>query len=151
NGRNVGQTGGGNRRTSYGARSGGVNRGDGPLSSAGDARTEASGGSMDRRVESDDASLVARTLAGDPSGFAAPVARPESDVYHLALRSLRQREAAEDVAQEAFVRSYRPPAQYAPLRPFGAWMHAITARLCIVFHRRRRVKTVSLTRPEEGS
>src|SRR5262245_26692734 len=30
-------------------------------------------------------------------------------------------------------------------------MYAITARLCIDFHRRRRVKTVSLTRPEEGT
>src|SRR5262249_8023418 len=69
----------------------------------------------------------------------------------LALRYLRQREDAEDVVQEAFVRAYRALAQYDPLRPFGAWMHAITARLCIDFHRRRRVKTVSLTRPEEGS
>jgi len=106
---------------------------------------------MDRRVESDDASLVARTLAGDQSAFAALVSRHESDVYHLALRYLRQREDAEDVVQEAFVRAYRALAQYDPLRPFGAWMHAITARLCIDFHRRRRVKTVSLTRPEEGS
>src|SRR5262249_52815613 len=53
--------------------SGVVNRGDRPLSSAGDAQTAASGGSMDRRVESDDASLVARTLAGDQSAFAALV------------------------------------------------------------------------------
>jgi RNA polymerase sigma-70 factor (ECF subfamily) len=106
---------------------------------------------MDRRVESDDASLVARTLAGDQSAYAALVSRHESDVFHLALRYLRQREDAEDVVQEAFVRAYRALAQYDPTRPFGAWMHAITARLCIDFHRRRRVKTVSLTRPEEGS
>jgi RNA polymerase sigma-70 factor (ECF subfamily) len=106
---------------------------------------------MDRRVESDDASLVARTLAGDQSAYAALVSRHESDVYHLALRYLRQREDAEDVVQEAFLRAYRALAQYDPTRPFGAWMHAITARLCIDFHRRRRVKTVSLTRPEEGS
>jgi len=106
---------------------------------------------MDRRVESDDASLVARTLAVDQSAYAALVSRHESDVFHLALRYLRQREDAEDVVQEAFVRAYRALAQYDPTRPFGAWMHAITARLCIDFHRRRRVKTVSLTRPEEGS
>ena len=106
---------------------------------------------MDRRPVSDDASLVARTLAGDQNAFATLVSNHEADVFHLALRYLRQREDAEDVTQEAFVRAYRALAQYDPTRPFGAWMYAITARLCIDFHRRRRVKTVSLTRPEEGS
>ena len=100
---------------------------------------------------SDDATLVARTLAGDQSAYAGLVGRYESEIFHLALRYLRQREDAEDVTQDAFVRAYRALAQYDPTRPFGAWMYAITARLCIDFHRRRRLKTVSLTRPEEGT
>jgi DNA-directed RNA polymerase specialized sigma24 family protein len=58
---------------------------------------------MDRRVESDDASLVARTLAGDQSAFGALVSRHESDVFHLALRYLRQREDAEDVSNVCLI------------------------------------------------
>lgn len=99
----------------------------------------------------DDAKLVALVLAGDQSAFAELVDRYHGEVYYLALRQLRQREDAEDLAQEAFLRAYRALAQYDPTRPFGAWLYAITARLCIDAHRRRRVRPVSLTRPEEGT
>lgn len=99
----------------------------------------------------DDATLVALVLAGDQSAFAELVDRYHGEVYYLALRQLRHREDAEDLAQEAFLRAYRALAQYDPTRPFGAWLYAITARLCIDAHRRRRVRPVSLTRPEEGT
>ncbi len=99
----------------------------------------------------DDAKLVALVLAGDQSAFAELVDRYHGEVYYLALRQLRQREDAEDLAQEAFLRAYRALSQYDPTRPFGAWLYAITARLCIDAHRRRRVRPVSLTRPEEGT
>jgi RNA polymerase sigma-70 factor (ECF subfamily) len=102
-------------------------------------------------VVRDDAKLVALVLAGDQSAFAELVDRYHGEVYYLALRQLRQREDAEDLAQEAFLRAYRALAQYDPTRPFGAWLYAITARLCIDAHRRRRVRPVSLTRPEEGT
>jgi RNA polymerase sigma-70 factor (ECF subfamily) len=102
-------------------------------------------------VVRDDATLVALVLAGDQSAFAELVDRYHGEVYYLALRQLRQREDAEDLAQEAFLRAYRALSQYDPTRPFGAWLYAITARLCIDAHRRRRVRPVSLTRPEEGT
>jgi RNA polymerase sigma-70 factor (ECF subfamily) len=108
-------------------------------------------GLASRSVVNDDASLVARALAGDQNAFASLVDRYHGEAYALAYRFVRQREDAEDVVQEAFVRAYRALAQFDPGRPFGAWMYAITARLCIDFHRRRRLKTVSLTRQEEGT
>jgi RNA polymerase sigma-70 factor (ECF subfamily) len=100
---------------------------------------------------SDDAALVARTLAGDQSAYAGLVERYQGEVFHLALRYTRVREDAEDLAQEAFLRAFRALASYDPGRPFGAWLYAITARLCIDHHRRRKVRPVSLTRPEEGT
>jgi RNA polymerase sigma-70 factor (ECF subfamily) len=100
---------------------------------------------------SDDATLVARTLAGDQSAFAGLVERYQGEVYHLALRYTRSREDAEDLTQEAFLRAFRALASYDPARPFGAWLYSITARLCIDHHRRRKVRPVSLTRPEEGT
>ena len=99
----------------------------------------------------DDATLVALVLAGDQGAFAELVDRYHGEVYYLALRQLRLREDAEDLTQEAFLRAYRALAQYDPTRPFGAWLYAITARLCIDVHRRRKVRPVSLTRPEEGT
>jgi len=102
-------------------------------------------------TENDDAALVLRTLAGDQAAFAQLVDRYHPEVYNLAVRSLRQSEDAEDVTQEAFLRAFRALHTFDTARPFGAWMYSITARLCIDFHRRRKVRPVSLTRPEEGT
>jgi RNA polymerase sigma-70 factor (ECF subfamily) len=99
----------------------------------------------------DDAALVVRTLAGDQTAYATLVDFYHGEVYHLCLRSLRLKEDAEDLTQEAFIRAFRALESFDTTRPFGAWMYSITARLCIDFHRRKRIKPVSLTRAEEGS
>lgn len=98
-----------------------------------------------------DAELAQRARAGDDRAFAELVRRYHGEVYALALRGLRNPEDAEDVTQEAFVRAFRALDRYDPERRFGAWMYAITARLCIDAHRRRRGRFVSLSVPEEGS
>ena len=102
-------------------------------------------------AKDDEARLVSAAKRGDIAAFEELVNRYERKIYRLAKNITQNREDAEDVTQDAFVRAYRALAQYDPTRPFGAWMYAITARLCIDFHRRRRVKTVSLTRTEEGT
>ena len=150
-------TGGGETRPRYGgtrplSTAGRCARATSALRSADDARRACRSSRSDSGgVSLDDATLVARVLAGDSSAYAGLVERYQDDVFRLAMRFVRRREDAEDLSQEAFVRAYRALAQYDPARPFGAWMYAITSRLCIDFHRRRRLPTVSLTRPEEGS
>lgn len=64
---------------------------------------------------------------------------------------VRQREDAEDITQETFVRMFRAANRYDPARPFSAWLFTIASRLCIDHLRRRRVPSVSLVRGEPGS
>ncbi len=92
-----------------------------------------------------------RARGGDDRAFAELVRRYHGEVYALALRSLQNAEDAEDLTQEAFVRAFRALDRFDPERRFGAWMYAISARLCIDAHRRRRGRFVSLSVPEEGS
>ncbi len=53
-----------------------------------------------------DASLLAAARAGDHTAFAALVRRYQGLVFAVAYRLLGDRDAAEDVTQEAFVRAY---------------------------------------------
>ncbi len=53
-----------------------------------------------------DASLVAAARAGDQTAFATLVRRYQGIVFAVAYRLLGDRDAAEDVTQEAFVRAY---------------------------------------------
>ena len=99
----------------------------------------------------DDADLLQRCLAGEERAYRALVSRYQSRVFSLALRMVRQREDAEDLTQETFVRMFRAAARYDPTRPFAAWLFTIASRLCIDHIRRRRLPSVPLMRAEPGS
>ena len=86
----------------------------------------------------DDAGLVRRCLEGDERAYGLIVERYQARIFSLAWRMVRQREDAEDLTQETFVRMFRAAARYDPTRPFAAWLFTIASRLCIDHIRRRR-------------
>jgi len=47
-------------------------------------------------------------------------------VFNIALRITGDADAANDCAQEAFIRAYRALHQYDPTLPFGPWLYRIT-------------------------
>jgi RNA polymerase sigma-70 factor (ECF subfamily) len=86
-----------------------------------------------------DESLLAGLASGDREAAAAFVRRFQARVFGLALAILRDREAAEDVAQEAFLRAWRHAASYDARRgQVAAWVLGITRNLAIDALRMRR-------------
>ena len=47
-------------------------------------------------------------------------------MFNIALRITGDADAANDCAQEAFIRAYRALHQYDPTLPFGPWIYRIT-------------------------
>lgn len=78
----------------------------------------------------DDGALVQRCLAGDASAAQALTERHHALVFGVCWRMLGQREDAEDVAQETFVRVFRHLHQWEQSRPFRPWLLAIAANRC---------------------
>jgi len=78
-----------------------------------------------------EADLVARARRGDPSAFEEIVRRHQARVYNLAYRMLRQREEAEDIAQEAFLKALAALPSLREPGALGAWLARITASLCL--------------------
>jgi RNA polymerase sigma-70 factor, ECF subfamily len=74
---------------------------------------------------SDDASDVARVLAGDSDAFEAIVRRWQRRLVTLAWRFCRDRATAEDMAQEAFVKAFRSLRSFRGRAAFGTWLTAI--------------------------
>jgi RNA polymerase sigma-70 factor (ECF subfamily) len=99
----------------------------------------------------EEAEIIRRCLAGDERAHRELMFRYERPVFSVALRMLRQREDAEDVTQETFVRMFRALERYDPTRPFSAWLFTITSRLCIDLLRRRKIRPLPLVRQEVGS
>ena len=74
--------------------------------------------------------LVRLCLAGDELSLRAFVERFQGAIFGLCFRMLRQREDAEDVAQEVFVRAFRNLHRWDQVRPLKPWLLAITANRC---------------------
>jgi RNA polymerase sigma-70 factor (ECF subfamily) len=68
-----------------------------------------------------DAQLVARVLRGDTEAYGALVSRHMRRAFAIAYRILEQREDAEDVVQDAFVRALERIDQLDRSRPFRPW------------------------------
>jgi RNA polymerase sigma-70 factor, ECF subfamily len=76
------------------------------------------------------ADLVRRCLEGEAEAAGALVARFERQVFALCYRMLGQREDAEDVAQESFVRALRSLRSWDAERDFAPWLLAIAGNRC---------------------
>src|SRR5438132_14091434 len=74
--------------------------------------------------------LVQRSLAGDQIAMLALVDRYQGQVFGLCHRMLGQRQDAEDMAQETFVRALRSLSQWDQEREFLPWLLAIAGNRC---------------------
>jgi RNA polymerase sigma-70 factor (ECF subfamily) len=72
--------------------------------------------------ERTDPELVRACLEGRESAYAELVRRHQDSVFGLAVSMTRNREDAEDMAQEAFIRAYSRLDQYNPDYAFRPWI-----------------------------
>ena len=75
------------------------------------------------------ADIVQRVRAGDVDAFGQIVKGYERRVFALAVMILRNREGADDVTQDAFVRAFERLDLYDVRRPFYPWLATIATRL----------------------
>jgi len=93
-----------------------------------------------------DEALVAGYATGDPDVARVFVRRFQDRVYGLALAITRDRQAAQEVAQDAFLRAWRYGASYDPRRGSAtAWLLRITRNAALDYVRtsQRRVDHVA--------
>ena len=86
----------------------------------------------DQRVDRSpaaDAACVARVLAGDHTAFEAIVRRWQTPLINLAWRFCRDRQRAEEMAQEAFLRAWRNLGQWRGDSAFSTWLFALATNL----------------------
>ena len=83
-----------------------------------------------------DEALVAGYATGDPDVARVFVRRFQDRVYGLALAITRDRQAAQEVAQDAFLRAWRYGASYDPRRGSAtAWLLRITRNAALDYAR----------------
>ena len=83
------------------------------------------------RYFDEDSILAEKASGGDRVAFSALVEKYQGPIYGYALHFFRNQEAAEDVAQDTFLRAYRFLHTYDFSRRFATWLYTIARNLCI--------------------
>lgn len=95
-------------------------------------------------AEVSDAALVVSALAGNTAAFDVLVNRYRRAMLTVAQQIVRNPADAEDVVQDAFLRSFEALPQLTDLNRFGAWLHSITRNRALRYY-----KNASRYQPEE--
>src|ERR1700704_5618110 len=91
-----------------------------------------------------DTEIISKVLSGDKQAYAGLVNRYQNYVFTLALRFTKNREDAEEIAQDIFIKAYRALADFKGTSKFSTWLYTIVNNTCITFLRKKRLSTHSL-------
>jgi len=92
----------------------------------------------------DDLALIQDVLNGNPAQYALLVKRHQRFVFTLALRFSKNREDAEEIAQDCFVKAYKALGTFKQTSKFSTWLYTITYTTAMTFLRKKRLSTASL-------
>jgi len=77
----------------------------------------------------DDASVVSAFLGGEERAFGELVTRYQTRLLNFVYRTIGDRERAEDLVQEVFVRVYRHLQRFDRSKKFSTWIYTIASNL----------------------
>lgn len=95
-----------------------------------------------------DLSLITAVLNGNTAQYAVLVKQHQRFVFTLALRFAKNREDAEEIAQDVFVKAYRALGTFKQTSKFSTWLYTITYTTAMTFLRKKRLDTQSINDDE---
>jgi RNA polymerase sigma-70 factor (ECF subfamily) len=97
-------------------------------------------------VESDEV-LIARVKKGDCEAFNSLVERYKMPIYKVMYRMVYNRDDAEDLVEEAFIKAYKAISKFDIGKPFYAWICRIAVNNAINYlkkEKRNRIQSIEL-------
>lgn len=79
----------------------------------------------------EDQYFLDQVIGGDAGAFAALVDRYKNMIFTLALKMIRNREEAEEIAQDTFIKAYKSLHSFKGKSKFSTWLYRIGYNLCL--------------------
>lgn len=95
-------------------------------------------------IQATDHDLIALAASGSEKAYRELLDRYQRPVFSLIYRMVRDRELAEDLAQETFVKVFNHIDSFNPKYKFSSWIFKIASNLTIDSLRKKALPTVSL-------
>jgi RNA polymerase sigma-70 factor (ECF subfamily) len=92
-----------------------------------------------------DRDLMARAATGDRAAFTELMDRHEDMVFAVAMRMMREREAALDATQETFLTLFRKADRYSGESAVSTWLYRVATNTCLdLLRKQKRRRTEAL-------
>ena len=85
-----------------------------------------------------DEELVDRFRSGDEDSFRILVERHSPRIFNIIYRTTKDRNLAEDLSQEVFLRMYRFLGGFKKESRFSTWLYRLTVNVCFNAQRKRK-------------
>ena len=79
----------------------------------------------------DETELISKFKKGDKSAFRQLVEKYQDPVINASYRFLRNKEEAEEISQEVFLKVYLSASSYQPKTKFSTWLFKIVVNSCL--------------------
>ena len=90
-------------------------------------------------MENTDTNLMLLIKNGDQQAFRELVERHKLSILNLCLRFTNNKEDAEDLAQDVFIRIFQAASKYEIKAAFTTWLYRITINHCLNYRRRKKI------------
>jgi RNA polymerase sigma-70 factor (ECF subfamily) len=88
---------------------------------------------MSMSADAPDGQLIVRVRQGDLDALGELYGRYRTQVFRTALAITRNRETAEDILQEVFIKLHRYAERIDTSLPLAPWLYRVTANLCYTY------------------
>jgi len=92
----------------------------------------------------DDNDYIGRVLSGDVSAYASLVAKHKNLVFSIVLKIVNNREDAEEISQDVFLKAYQSLSTFERKSKFSTWLYRIAYNAAISKTRKKRVEMVAI-------
>lgn len=91
-----------------------------------------------------DSELIHRIIGGETAYYAELVKRYQNFVFTIAMRYTENREDAEEIAQDSFVKAFKNLSDFRGESRFSTWLYTIATTTSLSFLRKKKQKVHSL-------
>lgn len=95
-------------------------------------------------MKRDDSILVTKAKTGDGKAYDELTKLYKDAVYSIIYRMVHNKQEAEDLTQEAFIKAYNSINSFNEEYAFSTWLFKIATNNCIDFFRKRKLRTYSM-------
>ncbi len=95
-----------------------------------------------------DGQLIDAVIEGDQTAYRSLVERYQNYAFTITYNVLKNREEAEEAAQDAFIKAYKMMASFERKSKFSTWLYTIAYRTALDYYKKKKHQTRSIDSEE---